>query len=153
MSGKQYFQIYGEQAGPLPESEPLFKELEILKQDDIFKLNIANFVYSTLDNESPQIFSNWFTYCHLVHEHGTRTGVEIIRSEYFDVGYEEPTRSLHTQRPHLENYGKKMIQVYGPTLWNSLPDEIKESPSINTFKYNIKKYFIGKYDNRDQNEN
>ena len=31
LSGKQYFQIYGETPGPLPSSEPLYKNLEILK--------------------------------------------------------------------------------------------------------------------------
>ena len=34
--GKQYFQIYGQTPGPLPSSNPLYKELEILKLDDIF---------------------------------------------------------------------------------------------------------------------
>ena len=52
LTGNRYFQIYGEQAAPLPRAEPLFKTLEILKFDDIFKTCIANFVFSTLAHET-----------------------------------------------------------------------------------------------------
>ena len=61
LTGDKYFQIYGEEAAPLPRSEPLFKTLEILKFDDIFKVNIAKFVYTTLVHESPAVFWEWFT--------------------------------------------------------------------------------------------
>ena len=59
LTGNKYFQVYGEEAAPLPRSEPLFKTLEILKFDDIFKLNIAKFVYSSLTHESPVVFWEW----------------------------------------------------------------------------------------------
>ena len=55
MTGNQYFQIYGEPAGPLPSAEPLFKELNILKLQDVFDLNIAKFIYS-LSGLSPSFF-------------------------------------------------------------------------------------------------
>ena len=60
LSGKQYFQIYGEAPSPLPSSNPLYKELKILKFSDIYRLNIAKFVYQTLCDESPEIFADWF---------------------------------------------------------------------------------------------
>ena len=71
LSGKQYFQIYGQPAGPLPSSSPLYKELKILNLNDIYRFNIAKFVYQTLCGESPEIFSDWFKYTHLVHAHAT----------------------------------------------------------------------------------
>lgn len=145
MSGVQYFQIYDQPSGPLPESEPLFKNLEILKISDIFKLNIANFVYNTLNKETPVIFSDWFIYSHLVHVHTTRTSAAIIQREHFDVGYAEPSFTLHTQRPNLEKYGGRLIQVFGPVLWNTLPDNIKEASSINIFKNLLKKHFFEQY--------
>ena len=145
MSGVQYFQIYDEPPGPLPASEPLFKNLEILKISDIFKLNIANFIFLTLNNESPNIFSDWFIFNHLVHEHSTRASAAIIQHEHFDVGFAEPTKNLHIQRPNLEKYGSRLIQVYGPILWNSFPDNIKEASSINIFKHLLKKYFLEQY--------
>ena len=61
MSGCQYFQIYGEPAVPLPASEPLFKNLKILRFSDVFTLNISKFIYLTLLGLSPAIFSSWFT--------------------------------------------------------------------------------------------
>ena len=42
LTGNQYFQIYGEVAGPLPPSQPLFSKLDILKFDDIFRFSILN---------------------------------------------------------------------------------------------------------------
>ena len=149
MSGVQYFQIYDQPSGPLPASEPLFKNLEILKINDIFKLNIANFIFATLNNESPDIFSDWFIYSHLVHQHSTRSSAAIIQHEHFDVGYAEPSKTLHTQRPNLEKYGSRLIQVYGPVLWNSFPDNVKGASSINTFKYLLKKYFFEQYNIQD----
>ena len=39
-----------------------------------------------------------------------------------------------------------MIQVYGPQLWNSLPKEIHDSTSLDTFKNKIKSYYVAQYD-------
>ena len=78
LSGKQYYQIYGQEPGPLPSSEPLYKKLEILKFHDIFKLSIANFVYSTLTFDSPSIFDEWFHYDHKVHDHTTRASSNVM---------------------------------------------------------------------------
>ena len=81
--GNRYFQIYGEQAAPLPRAEPLFKTLEILKFDDIFKTCIANFVFSTLAHETPAVFWDWFTYSHLIHSHATTSSTQVIRIKLF----------------------------------------------------------------------
>ena len=147
MSGVQYFQIYDQPPGPLPASEPLFKNLEILKINDIYKLSIGKFIYNTLDNESPNIFSEWFIYSHLVHVHSTRSNAAIIQRQHFDVGRAEPSKNLHTQRSNLVKYGHRKIQVSGPILWNSFPDELKDAPSIYTFNSRAKKYFLAHYGN------
>ena len=146
LTGNRYFQIHGEEAAALPRSEPLFKTLEILKFEDLFKVSIAKFVYSTLAQENPTVFREWFTYSHLIHSHATSSSTNVIRTHYFDVGTVEQTKFLFTKRSHLVNYGGKMIQVYGPTLWNSLPQEIHDSSSLPTFTDNLKKYFIAQYE-------
>ena len=94
LSGVQYFQIYGQAPGPLPSSEPLYKKLEILKFEDIFKLNIANFVYSTLDVDSPSIFHDWFVFQHEIHDQRTRMSTEIQQAHHFDVGVIQQTLKL-----------------------------------------------------------
>ena len=146
LTGNKYFQIYGEEAAPLPRSEPLFKTLEILKFDDIFKVNIAKFVYLTLAHEKTPVFWEWFTYSHLIHNHATSSSTQINRTHFFDVGTVEQTKCLFTKRSHLVNFGGKMIQVYGPILWNSLPKEIHDSTSLPVFRNNIKKYLLAQYD-------
>ena len=111
LSGTQYFQIYGQEPGPLPSSEPLYKKLEILKIHDIYELSISNFVYSTLTFNSPAIFHNWFQYDHEVHDHNTRASTNVIRESYFDVGHVQQSLTLHT-RGATNNYGSKMISMF-----------------------------------------
>ena len=144
LSGTQYFQIYGQEPGPLPSSEPLYKKLEILKIHDIFELSISNFVYSTLTFDSPTIFNNWFQYAHEIHDHTTRSSTDIIRENYFDIGQVQPSFTLHTKGATNE-YGRKMIQVSGPVIWNRIPDDIKEAGSIHTFKKNLKLHIFDQY--------
>ena len=145
LTGRKYFQIYGEQAAPLPHAEPLFKTVEILKFHDIYKINIGKFIYATLAKNSPEVFWNWFTYSHLIHNHATTSTTVINRESYFDVGTVEQTKFLFTKRSHLVNYGAKMIQVYGPTLWNTLPRELHDSTSLPSFKQNMKKHLLDQY--------
>ena len=148
LSGKQYFQIYGEPATPLPSAQPLLKELNILNFKEVFELNIAKFIYSTLNNESPTIFSDWFTFSHSVHSHATTSSTIVVQSNFFDTGITQTTKTLFTKNCNLLKYGAKMIRVSGPILWNNLPLKIQESPSLTTFKINLKKYFLDLYDSQ-----
>ena len=68
------------------------------------------------------------------------------QKKYFDVGNVEHTRYLFTKRGHLVNYGAKMIQVYGPKLWNTLPKNVHDSTSLASFKINVKNHFIEQYE-------
>ena len=144
LSGKQYFQIYGQEPGPLPSSEPLYKKLEILKFYDIFRLSIANFVYSTLTDNSPSIFDEWFNYVHEVHDHTTRASSNVISENFFEIGYVEQSFTLHTKGAK-NIYGRKMIQVSGPIIWNSIPEDIQKAGTIITFKKLLKKYYFSQY--------
>ena len=42
-----------------------------------------------------------------------------------------------------------MIKVYGPILWNSIPENIQMSTSIHTFKMYLKLYFLEQYTNTE----
>ena len=153
MTGNQYFQIYGEPATPLPSAEPLFKELNILKLQDTFDLNVARFIHSALSGLSPAIFSDWFTYSNSVHSHATTSAVTINQSEYFDVGTAVPNKTLFTKASKLVKYGARMIRVYGPILWNKLPKKIQDSTSVATFKIELKKHFISQYQGSTSSNN
>ena len=144
LSGVQYFQIYGQEPGPLPSSEPLYKKLEILKIHDIYELSISNFIFSTLTFDSPVIFDEWFKYDHEVHDHTTRSSANIISENYFEVGYVQPSYTLHTKGAN-NDYGRKMIQVSGPPIWNRIPESIQNAGSIFTFKKHLKIHMFEQY--------
>ena len=132
--------------GPLCHSNPLFNKLGILKIDDIYKLQVAKFIYSCLSNDlTPPIFLEWFTLNNTVHDHHTTSNTVIVKESYFEVGHSVETNNLHTQGSRLVNYGGKQLKVCGPILWNNIPDNIRTSTSVNSFKYNLKKYFIESY--------
>jgi len=40
------------------------------------------------------------------------------------------------------NQGQNCLSFIGPSIWNKLPDKIKESKSINNFKHKVKEYFF-----------
>ena len=145
LSGKQYFQIHGESYGPLPSTDPLFKTLGLLKINDIFKLNVAKFVFETLTHESPQNFWNWFHYTHDVHSHSTKSTTTINCSHYFDTGIAESTLNLYVNRTNLVKFGERMIKVSGPLIWNDLSIEIQGSISVGTFKEKVKSLYLSHY--------
>ena len=39
----------------------------------------------------------------------------------------------------------KSIRHHGPDIWNALPDNIKHSATLFSFKASMKKYLISKY--------
>ena len=145
LTGNQYFQIYGEPAGPLPSSEPLFSRLGLLKFVDIFKFSISKFVYSTLCMTNPQVFSNWFTYIHDMHNHATTSSASISRTNFFDTGTEEPSYSLYICGSRLVTYGDRLIKVCGPRIWNNIPFNIQDAVSIMIFKEKLKNKFLLEY--------
>ena len=145
LTGNQYFQIYGEPAGPLPSSGPLFIRLGFLKFDEIFKFTISKFVYSTLCELSPKVFCNWFTYVHDVHNHATRSSTNIISDNYFDTGTVETSYTLYISESRLVMYGDRLVKVYGSRIWNNIPLFIQDATSIVTFKEKLKKYYLSQY--------
>ena len=40
------------------------------------------------------------------------------------------------------NMGLNSLSYLGPSLWNKLPENIKQSSSLNTFKHEVKEHFL-----------
>ena len=63
-----------------------------------------------------------------------------------------PSRSLRSstknmlkhQRTQLKNYGQRALPSLAAKVWNNLPTTVKESPSFNVFKRNIKTHLFRK---------
>ena len=45
--------------------------------------------------------------------------------------------------------GQKSISFIGPSVWNALPDNIKQTTNVNSFKHNVKKHYLEKFKKRN----
>ena len=59
-----------------------------------------------------------------------------------------PGRKLLVVPPSmLRSYGDRAFSVAAPTLWNDIPDSIKCSEDLSSFKLNLKTYLFKRYFN------
>ena len=126
-------------------TDPLFKNLEILKVDDIYSFKVSVFIYQCLTSATP--FESWFSYIHDSHIHSTRQGTSVNRKNYFDIGETVATSSLHHRYSRLINYGGKSMKVSGPVLWNKIPDKIRDLLTLSAFKKDYKLHLLQSYHN------
>ena len=86
----------------LSHTDPLFKELGLLKLKDVNKFVIGKFMFRWYHDEVPSIFHDYFDYVKNVHNHVTRQKdhlyIPIVRSER----------------------GKTKITHRGPEIWNQI---------------------------------
>ena len=47
--------------------------------------------------------------------------------------------------------GQNCLSYIGPSIWNKLPDNIKESKSINNFKHKVKEHFLKEKEKKENN--
>ena len=111
-------------------SEPLFLKLGFLKLDDIFNLQLVSFVYACINRLAPPVFDNYFNYISNIHDHNTR---QAARGDIF------------IERRNTMQYGIKTVRYAGTQLWNSIPIEVRRSPSISTFRSNFLEFLLSGY--------
>ena len=104
-------------------SAPLFDSLCVLRLNDIFKLQTSSFVYECIHNLAPVYFSNYFTSIESIHNIGT------CQSSKGD---------LYVVRCNTTQYGLRSIHYSGVRLWNSIPNEIKDSHSLSSFHHKLR---------------
>ena len=103
----------------LEHTDPLFFSNGILKVQDIHKLNVGLYMYEN------------------------HTSVQFIRPhDYSTRGHDD----LRPQSARL-TLTQNSISVVGPNIWNSIPEEIRNSPSRNSFKFSYKKFLLSFYCN------
>ena len=134
--------------GRLNSSNPLFVELGILKVSDVFTLQVSKFIFDCLTHNTPRIFWNWFILNHNVHDFGTRSNcdINVNVNNMFEIESVTETNILHTKSSKLCNYGAKLLKVAGPILWNSLPENIRNSQSVYKLKFLLKKFLLQQYE-------
>ena len=106
----------------LAQTEPLMKQNKILNINSINDYSRAIFLYNFTRSNLPTMFQNYFDYNRDYHPYNTR-----YRND------------LHTASYNLD-VRKFSIRAAGPVLWNALPREIRDSPTVHSFKRRLKLY-------------
>ena len=107
-------------------SNPLFKELKLLKINEIIKLNTAVFVFKVLNN---------LTASSIQFQARLNGPYNLRNTPPLDVPF-----ARHTQ-------SQMFISIRGAVLWNSLPSNIRSARTLFSFKKHVKTYYLTSYDN------
>ena len=103
----------------LAHTPPLFKSMNILQLPDLSKLFIATYMFKHLNsNHTPTTLS---------HHYSTRN-----------------RQTSNVPRHNLTIY-RQSLMYKGPTVWNLLPQYVKESTSTSSFKNKLKILLLSKY--------
>ena len=63
--------------GPLISSNPIFIELEMLKVSDIYKHQVSQLIFKSINKMAAVNFHNWFKINHERHGYSTRSNINI----------------------------------------------------------------------------
>ena len=105
-------------------TDPLFKELRILKFMDICRFQIGKIMYQYKAGLLPKCFDNIFLETNQVHGYNTRSS----KSFY-----------IFSCRTNIRQFS---IRFQGPKFFNSLSNDIKTSISIFSFISKLKSFFF-----------
>ena len=103
---------------------PVLRELHWLPITSRIQYKVTLLVYKTLHGPAPQYLQD------LIQYRSARPG---LRSAGIRLNV-PMTRSV--------TYGDRAFCSSGPTWWNSLPSELKTSPSVDSFKRNLKTHLF-----------
>lgn len=106
-------------------SMPLFKNCNTLTIFDIAYFQVAVFMFQYSKGTLLANFNSFFIYRD--HNYSIRCGDRIY--PYF-------CKLTSSQ---------KFIKYLGPNIWNSVPDQVKSSHTLSSFKYSLKMYLLSKY--------
>ena len=107
----------------------LHKELlQLLKLVDNFNHSILQIVYMQRNNLLPSIFDDYFIMRSQIHRRQTRFAHQL------NIIYAK------------SNYGNNTLRYKGTKLYNNLPEEFKQTSSLEkNFKRKVKKHYIESY--------
>ena len=113
----------------LAHTDPLFSSLSTLKVHDIYKLQLASFMYQFHHHQLPP---------------------DLLKDDFFNV--DTPSHNYDTRHAHdpfittthtvlASNTSKSQ----GPQLWLQLPTQLQNSQSLSSFKRTFKKSLVSSY--------
>ena len=109
-------------------TDPLFFHNKLLKIHDLYLYQLGQFMYKYDNNLLPPAFDFMFFKNQSVHNYPTRQSNEF-------------------HLPLLRTLLAKNTFIYdGPKFWNTLDIDMKNVPSLNSFKRKLKMYLTKRYD-------
>ena len=108
-------------------SEPLFKYLSFLKLGDIYRLETAKFTFLYMHQSLPLPLQNIFVMNNTIHSHETRQ-----------------SHHLHMIKPRT-NIALNSILCKGPSVWNSLNNDLKDKKTIKSFSSSLRHDIVSGY--------
>jgi hypothetical protein len=104
-----------------------FKSMNILKIEDLYSFQVLVYMYKTINLDHDRHLLDHLRHQSDVHSHSTRN-----RESYNIMRF---------------NKAKSQFSIIyaGVKLWNSIPNIIKQSTSLFTFKFKLKQHFVSKY--------
>ena len=103
--------------------DELLRNLNWKKLDHQRAVNKAIMMYNTVNNQTPDYISSRF----------------FPRNERLTYNLRNVDCKLSVLQPRT-NYGKRSFSYSGAVLWNGLPNEIKQSTSLNDFKTKLRNH-------------
>ena len=105
-------------------TDPLFKELKMLKLDSIIKFHICKLMFLYKHGLLPESFDNMFPLNNEIHSYNTKS------------------RSCFSLPYCRTNIGKFSIRFQGPKLFNSVNEDIRNSSSVSLFSSRLKSFLL-----------
>ncbi len=114
-------------------SSPLFKQLNILKFDDIIRMQLSSIMWDYDHENLPKCFNAYFNKTSSIHSYNTRFSSAGKLSENVSV--------------NTITYGFSMLKFIGPKIFNTLKDIsfYNESNSLSYFRNKYKSYILNTY--------
>ena len=108
----------------------LYKEFGVLKLRDLYNYNICCTVHKFVHKPTllPEAITDIFRKNEQIHHYNTRH-----------------KKDLHPPKIKTKTYGERTFTFQGTTLWNNLPENIKEITSVNSFKAKLKQHTLDNY--------
>ena len=106
----------------------MFKNMSLLKTEDIYKLEMAKFMYRMYHKQLPNAFNNYFTRIDSMHTYQLRS----VKNKVF-----------YTKTASTKQY-KSWVSHAGVELWSKIDPSIKEL-SFKSFSLQLKKDWINEY--------
>ena len=109
---------------PLSHTAPYFRKMNCLTIFNIHKQQIAIFMFSYCHNYLPKFLDDCFIVNRSIIKYETRQSNNLYMPNF------------------IYEFSRSTITYAGPKIWNELSNEVKQCPSLATFKRKCKEYLL-----------